>query len=253
MTSVWPVHWLAEVDSTNEEAKRRAGSFGFADQWIAAETQTAGRGRLGRVWRSPPGNLYATALFAWSEPIAQAVRIPFAAAIAVAETVELFAPVSQPKLKWPNDVRVNGAKLSGILVESGDGPSGRWIAVGMGVNLAFVPEAIGQVGACLSDLRGDDTVSPAIALDALRERFAARLAEAKTDFVSTRTAWLARAEALGKPVRVMLEGVPVEGIFKDMAEDGALLLQLPDGTMQTIRAGDVELIKETGTGNAAGN
>ena len=94
MSEAWPVHWLEDVDSTNEEAKRRARAGHLDGQWITARAQTAGRGRLGRDWVSPPGNLYATALFKWDAPLRDMTRVPFAAALAVADTVVALAPGS---------------------------------------------------------------------------------------------------------------------------------------------------------------
>lgn len=244
MSLTWPVHWLDEVDSTNEEAKRRSCVTGFQDQWIAARRQSAGRGRLGRSWLSPEGNLYATALFTWHRSLTEMTQIPFVAALAVSDVVAALAPGSNPKLKWPNDVRIEGAKVSGILVETGQTDQARWIAMGIGINVGFVPDGVDQAGTSLADLRGDASVSPQMALEALKEAFAARLAQAGDSFEHVRTAWLKRAEALGQRVRVTANGTPIEGIFKDMAEDGALLLHLPSGEVRPIRAGDVELIKE---------
>lgn len=199
---------------------------------------------MGREWASPEGNLYATALFSWDQPIAHMTRIPFAAALAVADTVSAFAPEADPKLKWPNDVRIDGAKVSGILVESGVALRTRWVALGIGMNVGFVPDGVGQAGTSIAELRGDETVTTQAVLEELCTSVANRLVDAVTGFESTRKAWLERAEGLGKQVRVMVNGAPVEGFFEDMAEDGALLLHLPDGAVHSIRAGDVELIKE---------
>ncbi|MEM9669744.1 MAG: biotin--[acetyl-CoA-carboxylase] ligase [Pseudomonadota bacterium] len=244
----WPIQWFDEIDSTNEEAKRRASRRSISNQWIAARSQTAGRGRLGRDWKSPPGNLFSTALIKWDRPISEATRIPFAAALAVADTADLLSSKDERKqvaqLKWPNDVRVNGAKLSGILVESGEGSSGRWIAAGIGINVAFVPENIGQAGTCLSELRGAGDLTVDIVLEALAERFASRVSEAIESFDCTLDNWLSRCEGLNQRIRINLDDAPIEGIFEGLGGDGALLLRLPDGELRTIRAGDVELIRE---------
>lgn len=246
MIEGWPTIRFDAIDSTSEEAKRRGRAGGFDDQWIVSRRQAAGRGRLGRHWESPPGNLYATALFHWPLPVAEAVRVPFAAGLAVVDTVLALVPGSGPVLKWPNDVRVNGAKLGGILVESGEGPDGRWVSAGVGLNVAFVPEGIGQAATCLCTLGGNPGLGPDAVEAALKAGFARRLEEAKADFADTRRAWLRHAEGLGSIVRVILSGRPVEGRFEGLAADGALLLRLPDGAQQTIRAGDVELIRDTG-------
>ena len=244
MSLTWPSYWLDEIDSTNEEAKRRARRAGFGSQWIAARSQSAGRGRMGRDWVSPAGNLYATALFRWGGELPDMTRVPFATALAVSDTVATLAPQADPKLKWPNDVRCDGAKVSGILVETSEAAGVRWVAVGIGINVAFSPEGLGQVTTCLADLRGDAMIDTGLALQTLREAFAWRLEQTEADFSDTRLAWLERAEGLGKPVRVNVNGVAQEGAFKDIAADGALVLQLRDGRLQTIRSGDVEVIRE---------
>ncbi|MEO9968940.1 MAG: biotin--[acetyl-CoA-carboxylase] ligase [Hyphomonadaceae bacterium] len=242
--SLWPAHWLEEIDSTNEEAKRIARAGHFSDQWIAAKAQTAGRGRAGRAWVSPAGNLYTTALFSWSGSISEATRIPFVAALSVSDVVAQLAPQSAPKLKWPNDVRCHGAKISGTLIETGEHAIGRWIAAGIGVNIVHAPEGLDQDTTSIADLRGDLLVDAQAVLDALRSAFAMRLSQAIEDFAITRQAWLERADGLGETVHIKCDDTIVEGIFADMDETGALLLRLPNGSIKTIRTGDVHLIKE---------
>ena len=244
MSLSWPIFWLDEIDSTNEEAKRRASKAGFSPQWITAHRQTSGRGRLGREWVSPQGNLYTTALFRWHGEQRDMTRIPFAAALAVADSVDALTPNASPKLKWPNDVRCDGAKVSGILVEAGELDGVRWIATGIGINIVSSPVGIGQDVTSVAELREDKLIDASVTLETLRQAFAARLKEAQTDFSQTREAWLSRAEGLGERVRVNVNGEPHEGVFKDMGPDGALILQLHDGSLTPIRAGDVELIKE---------
>lgn len=241
---VWPINWLGEIDSTNEEAKRRAVAGGFSDQWIAARHQSAGRGRAGRNWVSPPGNLYTTALFGWPGRISEATRVPFAAALSVSDIVGQLAPDSEPKLKWPNDVRCAGRKISGTLIETGESNGRRWMAAGIGINVSHAPEGLDQEVTSIADLRGDAFVDAQAALEALRDAFAERLCEAKNDFAQTRLAWLDRADGLGEIVQVKCDDTLVEGVFADMDADGALLLQLPDGSIRTIRTGDVHLVRE---------
>ena len=173
-------------------------------------------------------------------------RIPFAAALAVADSVDVLAPAASPKLKWPNDVRCEGAKVSGILVEAGEAHNVRWVAAGIGINIVSFPLDIGQDATSVAALRQDDLIDASTTLETLRQAFALRLEEALVDFSKTRQAWLARAEGLGARVRVNVNGHPREGVFKDMGPDGALILQLHDGSLTPIRAGDVELIREVG-------
>ncbi len=244
MSLTWPVYNLGVIDSTNTEAKRRAKAGGFADCWLVAEAQTAGRGRLERGWVSPAGNLYSSALFREPGGFAVASRIPFAAALAVSDMVERLLPGVPARLKWPNDVRVEGAKVSGILIETGKDRNGLWVCAGIGVNVVSSPESVGQAATSLAALASGAVPSADIVLAALRETFAARLAHAREGFEIIRRDWLKVAEGLGQTVRVSPGGTVMEGVFEDMGPDGALILRLPDGSQQTIRAGDVELIRK---------
>jgi len=243
----WPVTVLESIDSTNEAAKRAAREGPVVSgRWFRAIEQTSGRGRQGRSWASPPGNLHATALFPLAGGYGAAVQIPFLAAIAVAETVEQVAPGSAPRLKWPNDVRVGGYKLAGILIESGASGTAVWVAAGIGMNVAGAPESAGQAATSIAALRGDTLVDAAMVMDVLAARFADGMGRLGEDFAPLRKAWLARAEGLGETVRVRSgTGDHYQtGVFEDMGEDGSLILRLPDGSAQTIRAGDVDLVRQ---------
>ncbi|MEZ5955264.1 MAG: biotin--[acetyl-CoA-carboxylase] ligase [Hyphomonas sp.] len=242
MSRPWPVHRFETLDSTNTEARRRAKQGGFADCWIVAAEQTAGRGRLQRLWVSPKGNLFATALFREPGGILVAARLPFATSLAVSDTILHFAPAADVRLKWPNDVRVNGAKLSGILIETGQDGRDFWVAAGMGINIVEAPEGTGQPTASLHALAPMGPFDAATVFDVLCLHFLTRLEQARAGFADVRRDWLMRAEGLGQTVRVSQGGEPVEGIFEDMGPDGALILRLPDGSQQTIRAGDVQLV-----------
>ncbi|WP_290935964.1 biotin--[acetyl-CoA-carboxylase] ligase [Hyphomonas sp.] len=244
MNQAWPVHRHDTIDSTNSEARRRAQAGSFENCWILADEQTAGRGRLQRNWASPKGNIFTTALFREPGGIQVAGRIPFAAALAVSDTALEYAPGADVRLKWPNDVRVNKAKLSGILIETGQDAQGFWVIAGMGVNVAQVPPEAGQAATCLADLSGMQALDHIDVFGSLTRHFMTRLAQARDGFGPVRTDWLKRAEGLGGMVRVSPGGVAIEGIFEDMAPDGGLILRLPDGSRQTIRAGDVHLIGE---------
>lgn len=244
MTADWPVRRFDEIDSTSEEAKRQAVAGAAGPVWITARSQASGRGRLGRSWVSPPGNLYASALFPMPGGAKAAVQIPFVAGLAAADVFAVLAPDAEVRLKWPNDVRAQERKLCGVLVEAGEGPAGPWCVTGIGMNVAFAPEAAGQAAASLADLRGDEAVSADMAFEALREAFARRLNQLDQGFESVRKDWLARAEGLSQRVTVSVGGRAVEGVFETLAPDGGLVMRLADGSPYTVRAGDVELVKE---------
>jgi len=242
LSLAWPVYQLGATDSTNSEAKRRVSAGGFVECWLVAESQSAGRGRLQKNWISPAGNLFSTALFREPGGLVVASRMPFASALAVNDVALLFAPEADVRVKWPNDVRIDRAKLSGILIETGGSRAETWVAAGIGINVLHAPDGAGQPATSIATLRKDSAVTADMALEALRKAFAARLLQAREGFDGLRKDWLDRAEGLGGTVRVTTSGVPVEGIFEDMDMSGGLVLRLPDGSRQTIRAGDVDLI-----------
>lgn len=242
--SVWSAEWYDEIDSTNEEARRRVSAGSFQNSWIAARQQTAGRGRLGRHWQSPRGNLYATALFRLEGGIPAATKIPFVSALAVADVFEAYAPDAPVLLKWPNDVRREGAKVSGILVEAGILDRSCWIACGIGINVAAAPEGTGQAATSLADMRGDNILTAELVLEDLRIQFSSRFEQLRAGFESVRIDWLQRAEGLGNNVKVQVGNEAITGVFEDLGPNGQLLLRLPNGSQRSITAGDVELIKE---------
>ncbi|MEL6860766.1 MAG: biotin--[acetyl-CoA-carboxylase] ligase [Pseudomonadota bacterium] len=244
MISDAPVYWFEDIDSTSEEAKRRARSGDTSPVWIAAREQLAGRGRLGRQWNSPIGNLYTTALFPEPGGLAQAARVPFAAALAVRDACAKVAPGLEPQLKWPNDVRVEGAKLSGILTESGETNGVIWIALGMGINVRFAPEAGNQASSCLLGLGANPGLEPEHVLEVLRGELDRRLKQARDDFERLLEDWLKHAEGFGQTVEAGPPTDRVSGVFEGLAPDGGLILRLPDGQRQTIRAGDVDLVRQ---------
>ena len=239
-----PVIWFEDIDSTSEEAKRRARNGDTNPVWIAARQQTAGRGRLGRDWVSPVGNLYTTVLFPEAGGLAIAARVPFAAALAVRDTSAKIVPGLEPALKWPNDVRVDGAKLSGMLTETGETSGVTWIALGMGVNVRFAPNVGVQASTCLHNHGAAPALEPDHVFDVLRLELARRLDQARSDFDSLLEDWLKHADGLGAPVEAGPVDARVRGIFDGLAPDGGLILRLPDGTRRTIRAGDVELVRQ---------
>jgi BirA family biotin operon repressor/biotin-[acetyl-CoA-carboxylase] ligase len=140
----WPPGYdcliLDEIDSTNEEARRRSPSA--RPLWIAARRQSAGRGRQGRGWVSPAGNLSATLLIGRDEPPAALATLSFHAALALVDVLARFAPQAGIATKWPNDALLNGRKTAGVLLENfgPGGGHGANLAIGIGINLAGHPD-----------------------------------------------------------------------------------------------------------------
>lgn len=241
------VVWRDELDSTNAEARRLAEAGTTGPLWIAARRQTAGRGRRGRAWESPTGNLYATFLTTLDLPPAEAAQVSFVAALAVNEFVDGWLISAgdfetRSRLKWPNDVLIEGAKVSGILVESGRAPDGSlWVAVGVGVNLAQAPVAPERPATRLADwLRGVPPPEPEEALDGLAGAFGGWCTPwRRHGFELIRGAWLEKAYGMGQPCVARLGSETVEGVAEGLDATGALQLRLPGGARRSIAAGEV--------------
>lgn len=227
------------LDSTNEEAKRRAASGETGPLWIVAHAQSAGRGRRGRAWTSAKGNLFTTGLFTLDAGPARAAQLSFAAALAVGDLAASAVGGAGVGLKWPNDVLINGEKLAGILLESGaHAQGGLWLAVGIGINLAHHPDDAERPATDLS--AHGASVTPHEAVETLSHRFDHwRSVWSDKGFAPIREAWLARAWGLGETCTARLDGETVTGVFADLAEDGSLRLDLKDGRRRLVSAGDV--------------
>ncbi len=236
------------LDSTNAEARRLAEVGEGGPLWVAARTQSAGRGRRGRDWSSPTGNLAATLLLTTYKPPAEAAQVAFVAALAAHDLCAAYVPLSLVRVKWPNDVEVAGRKACGILVESGArAHGGLWLAVGIGVNLASAPSGTERPATALADHLTADAPAPTFdaALDTLREAFYRRLRLwEQGGFAAVADAWTARAAHLGERCVARLPNETVEGVAEGLEPDGALRLRLPDGAIRRITAGDVFPVQE---------
>jgi BirA family biotin operon repressor/biotin-[acetyl-CoA-carboxylase] ligase len=234
-------HWHDEVGSTNDLARAAALAGAPSGSWYLARRQTAGRGRQGRVWCSPEGNFHGSLVLRPTRPPAQLPSLSLVAGLAVAEAVrDLTRGRVTPRLKWPNDVLVGDAKLAGVLLESGDGPDGgAWVVVGVGVNLARAPALPGRATISLAGL-GHGDVTPDALLAALRPPLADLLTRWACDgFAALRDTWLAAARGVGGPVTLQRGAERHVGRLADLDGDGALLLELPDGTRRRFNAGEL--------------
>lgn len=216
---------LGTVDSTQEEAWRLIRRGTPNGTILTAEVQTAGRGRRGRGWDSPLGNLYASILLRGVE---RPHELSFVSGLAVADALDPYA--EGVALKWPNDVLVDGKKIAGILIEAEE----QSVVIGIGINLAHHPEGLPYPA---TDLAGRVTASEL--LPTLAHALAARLDEWKTlGFRNVREAWLERAWRLGARVTIEVGGTKQRetGAFAGIDEEGALLL---DPGMRRVLAGSL--------------
>ena len=206
--------------------------------WLRAERQTAGRGRLGRDWASSPGNLYASTLVRLraSDPIA--ATLAFVAAVALEEVVAAYADPAILALKWPNDLLLNGAKLSGILLERTHDA----VIVGIGVNLADHPRDLNRPVTSLS-AAGFGAPDPQLFLTDMADAFARWVATWRRDMGTVLARWQERAHPRGTALSVRLPGgTRTEGLFAGLDANGALRLRLAGGAEEIIHAGDVFLV-----------
>ena len=216
-------HVYDELGSTNDEAIKCARSAAPEGTTILARSQTAGRGRQARSWKSLAGNLYTSILLRPPVPLARAGELSFVAALAAGETVGHFG--AEWKLKWPNDVLVRGRKIAGLL--------------GIGINLAHSPELPDKPTTSL--VAEGPLVTPEQAVQVLQDRLAVHYESwLKQGFSVIRAHWLAHAEGVGKPLVARLSNNYEErGLFETLDADGALLLRTTDGQLRRILAGDV--------------
>ncbi len=229
--------WQDTTGSTNDDAKALAQQGQFGPLWIAAAQQTKGRGRRGRSWQSPRGNLYASWLTQIQYPLSVAAQYSFVAALAVGEMARHYLTPEQAaslRFKWPNDVLIDGHKFCGILIESGYDHGQLWLVVGIGVNLVHAPDEAQFPATAL----GLD-VAPRAALQTLAATFEQTANVWDGDFANIRQAWLATAAGLGENIDVRLTEETLSGTFDGIDQNGVLILSLADGSKRMIEAGDV--------------
>ena len=227
------------LGSTSAEALALARAGERGPLWITARTQTAGRGRRGSEWISPPGNLYATLLLSDPSRPAEAPQLSFVAALAVHDAVSTCAPQLGPllKLKWPNDILIGRAKVAGILIEGESDPVFS-VAIGIGVNCAGHPDKTAYPAMDLAEAGA--LVDPTALLGQLAESMQSRIGQwdRGRGFPAIRADWLKRAIGLGDTVRVRLPEREVSGRFQGLDDAGRLLLEQAGG-VTTVTAGDV--------------
>lgn len=225
----WTLVALDSVGSTNDEASRLAEHGAREGTVVWAREQTGGRGRRGRVWASPPGNLYCSTVLRPRCAAARAAELGFVSGLAVAD---LVTDGRQVRLKWPNDVLVDGGKVAGILPESSVGPGGQveHVVLGIGINVAFAPN--------LPDMRYAGAIlggTVEAALKGLAKALAHWLTVWRREgFEAVRESWLAKAGPIGQPVDVRLGEELVRGCFAGLDRDGALLLETQSGPRRIV-------------------
>jgi len=214
--------------------------------WLTANAQEDGRGRLGRHWVSRPGNFYGTLAFAPTRPLAEWPTLTFAISLAVHDALLAASAAlgAGLRLKWPNDVLFNRARVAGILLERQEDANGTPVLLaGMGINLRHAPEQPERPAMALVDAGLTATADQLFPnLDsAMRARLSAW---DRGGFAALRDDWLARADGLGGDITVNRPEGALEGRWLGLSPDGTLRLQTAPGAETTIAAGDVILMGE---------
>jgi BirA family biotin operon repressor/biotin-[acetyl-CoA-carboxylase] ligase len=245
MTIAFRITEVPSIDSTNaalrDKAARGVQEGGEPEGLVLrADEQTSGRGRRGRGWDSPAGNLYVSLLLRPDCKPAEGATVGFVAAVALGRVLRDLTPADVLH-KWPNDLLIDGRKMTGVLLEAGTKPDGKldWLVLGMGVNIRSHPETDLYPTTDLVASGG-----PSLLPRELLDRFLAVFgpfydAWREGGFRAIRADWLAFAAGVGERVVARLEREEIAGSFTDLDPDGALIMQLDSGQQRRIAAGDI--------------
>jgi len=231
---------VQETGSTNADlaARLAGGEYLPEGEWLVADRQVAGKGRLGRVWNDGAGNFMGSTVIRPAAGDPSPATLALMTGLAVYEALVGFLPrQSDLRLKWPNDLLLNDAKVAGILLEAANGV----VIAGIGVNLHSAPDVPGRKVAALSDLGveiGRDGFAQALTVS-----FDLELQRWRTaGLAPLLRRWQSAAHPMGTRLTVLPPGEEaLEGRFAGLSQEGNLLLALDDGSQRTIHAGDVML------------
>jgi BirA family biotin operon repressor/biotin-[acetyl-CoA-carboxylase] ligase len=247
------------ISSTNAVALERAQAGDPGKLWIVSKKQASGRGRRGRAWSSPEGNLAASLLLTGNIKLKNAATLGFVAGLSLADALNAVCPTAnfsvgldgaanagagksplRVELKWPNDLLAGGAKLAGILLESTQMQDGGLaLVIGIGVNVVAYPEDVPYPATSLARLGADcDAETLFLALsDAWEANY--RIWADGQGLAEIRKLWLTRAAGIGSEVAVRVDGAVLRGIFETIDEDCQFVIRDNDGGRVKIAAGDV--------------
>jgi BirA family transcriptional regulator, biotin operon repressor / biotin---[acetyl-CoA-carboxylase] ligase len=231
---------VKRTGSTNADLLIRANEGAPEGLWLRADAQDEGRGRMGREWISPLGNVYASTIIRLKPDDPPAPTLAFVAAVSAHRAISKLSPFAFAQIKWPNDILSNdGAKLCGMLLER----NGDAVVVGIGVNLAHHPEGLERPVTSIKAL-GLTVSAPQEFVEVLAQELAAALA---TWRIHGQTAIMADWQSRAHPVGTLLKGRLPDGEefssqFDGLNNDGALMLRLADGSIRAIHAADVFLV-----------
>ncbi|MFN3451423.1 MAG: biotin--[acetyl-CoA-carboxylase] ligase [Sphingorhabdus sp.] len=231
---------VALTGSTNADLLMRAALGAPEGLWLRADAQDGGRGRLGRSWESPKGNVFTSTIVRLRDTDPAPASLAFVTAVAVFDAVRHIAPHVDISLKWPNDIlSFDGSKLCGILLERASDA----VVVGIGLNLVWHPENLDRK---VSDLRTLGATPPDAqsCVEIVAEAFARYVSIWRLSGLQTIVRqWEEYAHPRGTALSARLpDGEELQGLFHGLDDQGALRLSLADGTIRAIHAADVFLV-----------
>lgn len=227
------VYHYKKVSSTNREALDLIERGILNDTVIVADKQIEGKGRTGKSWISPEGNFYASLIISQEIGIGKLTELTFVTAVAVGNTLLSFIADSNVQYKWPNDILIDGKKISGILLEKRS--NSNWVIIGIGININHVPlpktTCISNYGEVMSNI--DLLEKLIISFNELRKKWIF------DGFHAIREMWLIRAFKMNEQINIKLADKLHEGIFIDIDKSGKLILQQKDGSLVYFNAGEL--------------
>jgi BirA family biotin operon repressor/biotin-[acetyl-CoA-carboxylase] ligase len=229
------IHYFDQVTSTMDIARDLARNHCPDFTVVIAGSQTQGRGRLERVWHSAAGGLYFTLVLRPQLPPAFSYRVYFAASTIMTQTLRDLYNIDA-RVKWPNDILVNGWKISGMLSEmEAEADLITYINIGLGLNVNNAPPPDEPTASSLKEILGSAVPRKEILAHFLDE-FEARLDQGNLDQVMSE--WKQYSATLNRPVKIVTTRDESDGIAVDVDENGALILKLADGSIKKIIYGD---------------
>ena len=238
------LHYFQEIGSTNTRARELADRGADEGEIVIAETQSHGRGRLGRRWESPPfTNLYLSFILRPKLSPRHAPQITLAAAVALVETVGFFLP-RPPSIKWPNDILVDGKKLAGILTEAAcDAERVDFVVLGVGLNVNYsvvaMPEELRQRATSMADVTGANVSRESVLARLIQDMDRCYGELEVSGFEALRPRWEERFALRGRRIQVELGDQRVRGVAHGIDREGALIVEDEHGQRRSVVAGDV--------------
>jgi BirA family biotin operon repressor/biotin-[acetyl-CoA-carboxylase] ligase len=232
-----PVHAFQQVDSTMDIAHELAAGDASEGTMVWAAHQTRGRGRLGRVWQSPPGGAYFSLILRPQRPASEVPQLSLVTGLSAAEAIHELTHLT-PSIRWPNDVLIHGRKVCGILVEAARDAA----VIGVGINVSTDPSDLPEAATSLS-AAGPEDPDPYQVTGALCRRLQSWYdVWVREGFAPIRTA-LRPFLNLGSLVRLTTASEQAEGQIANLDEQGRLVVRFDSGVLRAFDAGEVTLLR----------